>query len=186
MAFIDYRLETCVAYGFVGGPEWSTEVVHFDNGNQQRNAMWAYPKHRYSAQYLNLQAEDREEVMRAFYAARGQLHNFRFKDHNNHSGVAQPFQLIGGLWRMVKEHDMGSETAYQLVQAPVAGQVSLSGGSLANLNFATGVYTGDASAITWTGEFDIWVHFASDYNAFAINNLDAHTADIELEETRRS
>lgn len=185
MAFIDYRISECFAFGFTGGPEWSTETVYMDNGREQRNAAWMFPKHRFSAQYLNLSSERQEQVLRAFYATRGKLHNLRFQDPNNHSGTNEAFALIGGVWRMVKAHDMGAEIAYQLVQAPVVGEITLSSGSLLNLNFATGVYTGDASGITWSGNFDLWMHFENDYNAFSINNLDAHTADIELAETRR-
>lgn len=49
--------------------------------------------------------------------------------------------------------------------------------------------TGEVTAITgtptWSGEFDVWVRFDSDYNAFTIGDIDAHSADIELVEVRR-
>lgn len=185
MAFVDVRLSTCVAFGFTSSPEWSTEVVIMDNGRTQRNAQWMFPKHRFTAQYMNLTDDLRDEVLKFFYAMRGQLHVFRFRDHNNDSGVGQPFENIGGVWRMVKRHIVGGETVSQLIQAPVEGEISLIGGSLVNLDFETGIYSGDASAITWTGTFDLWVRFANDMNAFAIENLNAHTANIELIEERR-
>ena len=49
----------------------------------------------------------------------------------------------------------------------------------------TGIYDGDATGLTWTGEFDVWARFASDYNAFAIGSWNAHTADVEIQEVRR-
>jgi uncharacterized protein (TIGR02217 family) len=185
MAFIDARLSDRVAYGFVGGPEWSTEIVRMDNGRDQRNAQWMFPKHLFSAEYLNFTEDLRDEVQTMFYVARGQAHVFRMRNHNNYEGVDQPFAQIGGVWRMVKQHVIGGQSAMQLVQAPREGTISLSGGLLANLDLETGIYDGDASAVLWTGEFDLWVRFMSDYNAFVINSLNAHTVDIELIEVRR-
>lgn len=185
MSFINARLSECVAYGFAGGPEWSTLIVDMDNGREQRNGQWMYPKHRYSAQYLNLAPDARDDVLAAFHAAKGRLHCFRFKDWNDYAGTAQPFVNIGGEWRMAKQYALGAQTSNRLIQAPVSGTVTLSGGSLVNLDYATGIYDGDATGLTWTGEFDVWVRFDSDYNAFAIGNWNAHTSDIELVEVRR-
>lgn len=191
MAFINKRLNDCVAYGFTGGPEYNTLIVPLDNGLEQRNEQWLYPKHRYSAQYMNLRPNAADEILAAFHAMRGALHACRFKDHNDYSGTNQPFYEDGeGVWRMVKEYTLGedetAETTLRLIQAPVVGSIVLSGGgSLANLDFQRGVYNGDATGLTWSGEFDVWVRFANDYNAFTIGNWQAHTADIELIEDRR-
>jgi uncharacterized protein (TIGR02217 family) len=185
MAFIDARLSECVAYGFVGGPEYANTIVNLANGMEQRNGMWLYPKHRYSAQYMNIAPTDRDEVLKAFHAARGRLHCFRFKDWNDYAGSAQPFAQVNGEWRMVKQYTLGGQTSTRLIQAPVEGEISLSGGSLSNLDFDTGVYDGDATGLTWTGEFDLWVRFDSDYNAFTIGDWQAHSANIELVEVRR-
>lgn len=185
MAYINTRLDECVAYGFMGGPEWSTLVVNMDNGREQRNGQWLFPKHRYSAQFMNIRATDRDEILKAFHACRGQLHAFRFKDRNDYTATEAPFVQIAGVWRMAKQYVFGSETSTRLIQAPVDGEISLSGGSLSNLDLETGIYDGDATGLTWTGEFDVWVRFDSDYNAFSIGNLNAHTADISLIEVRR-
>jgi uncharacterized protein (TIGR02217 family) len=189
MAYIDTRLDECVAYGFTGGPEWSTIVVNLDNGREQRNGQWLFPKHRYSAQFMNIPATARDEILSAFHACRGQLHAFRFKDWNDYrhsDGNGIPvFVNLNGVWRMAKQYQFGSEVSTRLIQAPVVGTIALSGGSLSNLDFETGIYSGDATGITWTGEHDVWVRFQSDYNAFSIGTLNAHTSDIELIEVRR-
>lgn len=189
MAFINTRLAQCVAYGFSGGPEWNTLIVPMDNGREQRNGQWLFPKHRYSAQFMNLRPEGKDEVLAAFHACRGQLHVFRFKDANDYwhedANGSPVFVQINSVWRMAKQYTMGSETSTRLIQAPVAGTIALSGGSLSNLDYETGIYNGNASGLTWTGEFDVWVRFASDYNAFTIGNWQAHTADISLVEVRR-
>lgn len=189
MAFINARLAECVTYGFTGGPEWSTQVVMMDNGREARNAQWLYPKHRYSAQFMNLRPEGKDNILKTFHACRGQFHAFRFQDANdyrhNDAGGSPVFVQVGGVWQMAKQYTFGSETSTRLIQAPVSGTIALSGGSLANLDYETGVYDGDATGLTWTGEFDVWVHFTSDYNAFTIGSYNAHTSDIELVEVRR-
>jgi uncharacterized protein (TIGR02217 family) len=189
MAYINTRLRERVAAGFAGGPEWNTQIVYLANGREQRNGQWLYPKHRYSAQFRNISQDDRNSVLSTFHACRGQLHAFRFKDWNDYrhdDGDGSPvFVQINSIWRMAKQYTMGSETSTRLIQAPVSGTIVLSGGSLANLDYETGIYDGDATGLTWTGEFDVWVRFASDYNAFTADHLNAHTADIELVEVRR-
>jgi uncharacterized protein (TIGR02217 family) len=189
MAYINIRLSECVAYGFRGGPAWNTQIVYLANGREQRNGQWLYPQHRYSAQYMNLDDAAKPEVLGAFHACRGRLHCFRFKDWNDYrhnDGDGSPvFVQVAGVWRMAKQYTLGSETSTRLIQAPVSGAISLSGGSLSNLDFETGIYDGDATGLTWTGEFDVWVRFDSDYNAFTIGSPNAHTADIELVEVRR-
>lgn len=204
MAYIDQRLDECVAYGFSGGPEWSTLIVPLENGREQRNAQWLYPKHRYTAQYMNLQSEARDAVLNTFHAMRGQLHCCRFKDWNDYVatheqinpdvGTSNPVQLI-------KSYTFGSETSTRLIQAVVTGIIVAepTPGAptpvMGTMDKSTGLFTpgspwadvSDTSGSNyfWTGTFDVWVRFASDYNAFAIGDRDAHTADIELIEVRR-
>ena len=55
MAFIDVRLNECMAEGFAGGGQWDTELVMMDNGREKRNARWMIPQQRYSAQFQNLE-----------------------------------------------------------------------------------------------------------------------------------
>ena len=113
MSFIDTRLSECVAYGFTGGPEWSTLIVDMDNGREQRNGQWLYPKHRYSAQYLNLSPDARDDVLAAFHAARGRLHCFRFKDWNDYTAVAEPLSpSIGTMTplQLVKTYSLGAQS----------------------------------------------------------------------------
>jgi uncharacterized protein (TIGR02217 family) len=42
--FIDKRLSLKVASGFVGGPQWSTNVVSLASGREKRNQEWLYPR----------------------------------------------------------------------------------------------------------------------------------------------
>ncbi|MFC0677530.1 DUF2460 domain-containing protein [Lysobacter korlensis] len=194
MSFINTRLSKAVAYGFTGGPEWSTQIVPMDNGREQRNAQWLYPRHRYSAQFMNLPPALRDEVLAAFHACRGQLHAFRFKDWNDFTAANEPILPTVGTTtpvQLLKTYKFGSESATRLIQAPIAGAVVRRDGAAVagTLDTATGLFRPDvawlAGAYTWSGEFDVWVRFDSDFNAFTIGNWQAHTSDIELREVRR-
>ncbi|KRD71453.1 DUF2460 domain-containing protein [Lysobacter sp. Root96] len=194
MSYINERMPTCVAYGFTGGPEYSTLVVPLDNGREQRNRQWLYPKHRYSAQFLNFSRTNQQLVLDIFHAMAGQLHCCRFKDYNDFEAVDEPLAPSIGTVdpvQLIKTYAFGTEASTRLIQAPLAGAVIKRNGIAVSgtLDLTTGLFTPDApwvsGTFTWSGEFDVWVRFASDYNAFQIGNLDAHTADIELIEVRR-
>lgn len=196
--FIDVRLSKSVAFGFTGGPEWSTSIVEMDNGREVRNGQWMYPRHRYSAEYPNLLDGARREVLEAFHAARGRLHAFRFRDWNDYLAVDEPLLPEIGTTtpvQLIKTYQLGPATSTRLIQAPTSCVVRDSSGAqvFGSVDTTTGLFT-PASAwaddtFTWSGEFDVWVRFDSDYNAFVIGNRSGQslvgTADIELVEVRR-
>lgn len=193
MAFIPTRLSACVAYGFSGGPEYLTELVTLYNGREQRNQRWLYPRHSYSAEYLNLSPEAQKEVLAAFHAARGRLHAFRFKDWNDYEAAAEPLAPAIGTSnpvQLIKTYSLGAQATTRMIQAPVSAVVRRNGVAVAGtVDLQTGLFTPAApwaaGAYTWDGEFDVWVRFNSDYNAFAIGAPNARTADIALIEVRR-
>lgn len=194
MSYINTRLSTCVAYGFSGGPEYSTLIVAMDNGREQRNRQWLYPRHRYSAQYLNLSKQAQKEILAAFHAAAGQLHVFRFKDANDFEAVAESLAPAIGTStpvQLIKTYALGSQSTIRLIQAPVTGAVIKRNGVAVagTLDTQTGLFTPSApwvaGTFTWDGEFDVWVRFASDFNAFSIGAPNARTSDVELIEVRR-
>ncbi len=193
MAFIDQRLAACVAYGFSGGPEWQTQLVMLNNGREQRNADWLYPRHRYSAEFLNLSKEGRDAILAAFHACRGRLHVFRFKDWNDFTATDEPLAPTIGTSapvQLLKQYSLGIETATRLIQAPVSAIIRRNGESFAGtLDLATALFTPGtawtAATYTWSGEFDVWVRFDSDFNVFTIGAPNAHTSQIDLVEVRR-
>lgn len=196
--FIDHRLSTKVAMGFSGGPEWSTAIVEMDNGREVRNGQWMYPRHRYTAEYDHLLDDARSEVLAAFHAARGRLHAFRFRDWNDYQADAEPLLPTVGTTdavQLVKTYQLGPATSQRLIQAPTSCIVRDSAGAqvAGSVDTTTGLFT-PASAwaddtFTWSGEFDVWVRFDSDYNAFTLSDRSRRqfmgTANIELVEVRR-
>ena len=181
MAFINTRLSECVAYGFTGGPEYNTDITPMVNGHEKRDGKWMMPRHRYSAQYNGLRPAARTQILAAFHAARGRLHAFRFRDWNDYQAAAEPLVVVGGKTYLGKRYLLGAQPTDRSIHAPVTAVLSGAG----SVNMLTGEVTGAAPGDTWTGEFDVWVRFDSDYNAFTIGNWQSHSADIELVEVRR-
>src|SRR5688572_8345344 len=89
MSFIDARLLDCVSPGFSGGPMWSTRITPLASGNETRNAEWSMAHHKFTADYVLLDPRDQNEVLHAFWVARGMTHSFRFKDWNDFKLTAQ-------------------------------------------------------------------------------------------------
>lgn len=195
---INTRLSDCVADGFRGGPEYSTEITPMDNGGDQRNAQWIWPRHRYSAEFLNLQEDARDEIIAAFHVCVGREHSFRFKDWNDYQtngttkvgtiapavGTMEPAQLY-------VTYAFGPATKLRKITAPVGSTIVITSDGdpvTVTIDELTGMATPDATwpagTYAWSGEYDVWVNFDADYNAFTINNWRAHTADIELVENK--
>jgi uncharacterized protein (TIGR02217 family) len=192
--FIDTQLPQCVAYGFQGGPEWSTAIVELDNGGEVRNGQWKYPRMRYSAAFNNLSKDGQREVMAAFYAARGRLYAFRFNDPLDNLADAEPIAPSIGSTdavQLIRTYRLGPEAATRRIQAIVSATVRNSAGMTVAgaLDAGRGLFVPaspwEDDSYTWSGEFDVWVRFDSDHNAFTLGDLDAHTASIELVEVRR-
>lgn len=196
MGDINTILDDQVAYGFEGGPEYSTGTVDLDNGLQIRDAAWRYPRHRYSASFRNVQEDVRDYLINVFNACRGKLHSFKFKDWNDFEAVNEPLQVVAGVTpvQLYKTYQFGQAYTIRVIQAVSATGFAVkdnTGNTVAGtLNPNTGVFVPNVAwdmtkTYTWTGEFYVWVHFTDDYNAMTINNWRNHTANVDLEEDKR-
>lgn len=182
MTVIDTRLSPKVEAGFSAVPGHMTRVVTLRNGHERRNARWTMAKRRYTARYAKFTRADRDEMLNVVMATLGQTYGFRFKDWSDYTATAQPLVEQNGVWYLAKQYTFGSQTVDRIITKPVAGTVTLSGGSLANLDFATGIYDGDGTGLTWTGEFDVPVRFATDEVEFVLPHRDIAEVNCELVE----
>lgn len=193
MARINERISECVSLQFTGGPRYRTLTVPLDNGMQVRNRRWQYPKHEYAAEFLNLRPEDRNEVLRFIHAAAGSWLDFRFKDWMDYEATNEPLSPQIGTTepvQLVKTYTAGGHSSQRVIQAIVSATVYADGSPVSgNLDMELGLFTPDApwatATHTWSGEFDVWVHFTEDYNPFTASDINHWTAQIALEESRQ-
>lgn len=188
--FIDQRLSLKVASGFVGGPEWSTNVVPLASGRELRNQNWKYPRQKYTANVATLSAADRLELLSLFYACAGQFAAFRFRDSVDYTAVNQTLLVNAGTTdpvQLVKNYTFGPTTFSRPIQAPVDGSVVVSTGGTpisGTCDPQTGLFTPaaawPATPVQWSGSFDVWVRFSSDYVPFTATMPDLLTAQIDL------
>lgn len=181
MAFIDERMPERITSGFVIAPRWKTLVVPMDNGGEQRNGEWIFPKMEARANMGIFTAADRAAIMNMQMACRGRLHCFRVRNPLNWQATNQPLYEIGGVMYLAKAYALGSETAYQPIHAPVTATLSGSG----SVDMATGVVTGASITDTWSGTFDHWMRFDNDWNSVTAVTRDVWNFDIELIEVPR-
>jgi len=84
MAFDDVRLPEDIERGATGGPRFLTTIQSLVSGREQRNQEWVYPRHEYDISYGVQTSTDVDSSVRQvrdfYYARRGRLRSFRFKD----------------------------------------------------------------------------------------------------------
>jgi uncharacterized protein (TIGR02217 family) len=196
MGFISAVLDDEVAYGFEGGPRYSTNVTDLENGLREPDGEWLYGRHEYSAKFDNLPDPAREAIINVFHAARGKRHDFKFKDWNDFTATFEPLnvpaELVGTTQpvQLYKTYTFGPAYTIRPVQAIKVATVFLGAAAVpGTVDIDTGLFypaaAWEVGEYTWSGEFYVWVHFTNDYNPFTINSWQASTASIDLEEGKR-
>ena len=192
MAYIRAYLETCEGYGWEGGPEFSTRIVTMANGFERRNADWAEARRKFSLPFINLSRDRYLPILNMFYAARGQLHCFLYRDPLDHEaenefiglgdGVEVEFQLSkltnvdGFIYQRNVYAIPDSESIVVTVNNVVtAVTVDKDRGTIL---FAAPPELN--AQIRWSGIFDVWVRFNSDYLPFSLDAPDARNGQVEL------
>ena len=207
MSFIDSLLLDCVAYGFSGGPTWSTTRVTLASGMVRRNAERERPVYRYTAPFNNLKQEQLSVVVQAFNTCLGGLHSFRFFDRMDYllddAVIGTADGSAGQEIQLVKPYTFGAQTINRPIKKPVdsmvdygrgertlgpapAFAVTANGSPIAfTLDYTTGIVTLTGTAghvIRASGWFDVPVYFEHDALNFALNNKNAHSTDVDLTE----
>lgn len=193
MPRINERISTCVSLQFTGGPRYRTETTPLDNGDEVRDRKWLYPKHEYTAAFQNFNQVDRDEVISFQHAAAGSWLDFRFKDWMDFQAVGQPLVPVLNTMtpvQLAKTYTKGAHSSQRIIQAVVEATVYRNGVPFAGtMDEELGLFTPDANwtdaTYTWSGEFDVWVHFTEDYNPFSASSLEYWSAQILLEESRQ-
>lgn len=174
-----------IAAWAIGGRGFSTTVVETYGGIEYRNAAWSQARGAWEIRNEALRSNNpvspySMQALRTLYrCAFGQLYAFRFKDYQDYqdenggvlgtTGLAVAATLS---YQMFKNYVLSPLSYQQMVQKPVAGTVKVyiqgvlqvSGYTL---DTTTGIVTFGSqptvgNTLTWTGQFDVPVRFASD------------------------
>lgn len=181
------RFPDDIAYGSTGGPGFKTFVFEGHSGVEQRNQAWSIARAAYDVAYGIRDKVDMDTVREFFYAQRGKLIGFRFKDWGDFELTTESIGTGDGadaIWQVIKTYSQGptandyTRTITKLVAATVTVFVAASpitegtGATEVAIDYDTGILTFGASAIPTTGaditvtaEFDVPVRFDVDQMA---------------------
>jgi uncharacterized protein (TIGR02217 family) len=170
--FNETRLLDDVAYGSHFGQEFNTRITALRSGQERRNANWTRPLGRYSVSYTALYPEDHLLVRGAHMASMGSAIAFRFKDWIDYEADREQIGYATGVEQQVqltKTYKFGPLNLLRPISKPVAGTVTIYADGqvmpMAVVDYAKGIVTVTApveAVLTWSGEFDVPVRFASD------------------------
>lgn len=188
VAFDDVRLPEDVEVGAHGGPAFSTTVVTFSSGAEQRNADWQLVRHSFDVGYGIGNISDFETVRAFFFARRGKWRAFRFKHWDDYNCDAEVIGTGDGVevdFQIIKNYETSGPFPYvRDITRPVSGTVkvfkngvlqlsgyTLNGTGSSNVHFTAAPANG--VVITVTCEFDIPVRFDTDQFDFTFEGFDA-------------
>lgn len=198
MARINAVLDEAVDYGFEGGGGYSTGVTELENGFEDRDSEWKYPKHEYSASFGDIKDSHRDEIINVLHVCRGKRHSFLFKDWNDYT-IENQLIVVGAVGTMetiqlYKRYTFGEGYTIRPIQAlsdvlrnpvildenddPVAGVFNMMTGEFT----PTGAWGSGEYRLTC--DFYVWVRFDNDLNAMTINSWQANTARVDLVEDK--
>lgn len=190
MAHLNAYLSPCPGYGWMGGPEFKTQIVELQSGREKRNAMWRDARHNYNAPFNNISREAYREIKRMHLVCRGMLHSFRFRDQLDYQSDNEPFATGDGsqtVFQLAKVSSIDGVDYFRNVYAPVSPVSITADGSTVSptIDYERGLVTFDTAPgagvlLRWSGTFDVWVRFNSDSLPFTLDNPDHTNGSVDL------
>ena len=89
MTFYETRFPEDISYGSTGGPEFSTNIIETNNGNEYRKINISYPRNKYNIMYTVKSEEELRKLINFFYIHKGKAIGFRFKDWSDYKATQQ-------------------------------------------------------------------------------------------------
>jgi uncharacterized protein (TIGR02217 family) len=183
------RFPDDIAYGSSGGPGFKTFVFEGHSGVEQRNQAWSIARGAWDVSYGIRDKVDMDTVRAFFFAHRGKLIGFRFKDWGDFALTAETIaqgDAAETVFQIIRTYTIGpsandyTRTISKLVAASVTVEVNSvpitegTGATEVAIDYDTGIITFGASAIPASGhdiditaEFDVPVRFDTDTMASA-------------------
>lgn len=179
MAFIETRFPEDISYGATGGPGYNTDVIVVNSGHEQRNATWQDSRCVYDVAHGVKTQEQLNTLIAFFRVMKGRANGFRFKDWMDFTVAAGEgiFWTIDAThFQLVKRYSTAGNNYDRKITKPVSGTLSITGGTVASVDYTTGIVTMTSGTPTaWTGEFDVPCRFDTDQMKVNIENYNAFT-----------
>lgn len=157
-----------VSMGATGGPMWRTEVLETGSGHEFVNQGWSQPRSVWDVGHA-ARLEETFGLVRAHYMVAGGMSNaFPFKDWldykcPDYSGTGVFGQTATTTFQFFKRYASGGVNFDRKIVLPKSGTVTVTGGAVASINYATGVVTMTSGTPTsWTGEFYCLCRYGTD------------------------
>ncbi|GAG70768.1 unnamed protein product [marine sediment metagenome] len=83
IAQADWYLRNPLAFGF----EWKTDIVEYDTGVSQRNAIWTRPRRMWTLNWNAMLTAEKDNILLIHQRARGSYDSFLLMDAFDHDGV---------------------------------------------------------------------------------------------------
>lgn len=188
MTFYATTIPPEAAFGFQGGPEFSTNIKAMASGREKRNADWAQCKHKYTAPFQNITNANYLLIKAVHLGMRGRLHTFLFQDKADYQASAEQFGTGDGatkIFQLSKTSNAGGGATYtRVITKPdvMSGIVIRVNGvvTAATVDSTTGLVTfssapAGGAVLTWTGNFYVHVRFDNDSLPFSIDDRSGST-----------
>lgn len=183
-SFDDVKLDEEIERGALGGPVFKTNVARLNSGHAKRLQLWSQPLGRWDIAYGLRELDDQgaidgmRKIIAFFYARRGRLKTFRFKDWFDFEVlVAEQFgtgDTSTTIFQLSRTYtDTGAFTFVKTITKPISGTVSIFVDAVLQtetthytIDYSTGLVTfvsaPAAVPLTWTGEHDKHTGFEVD------------------------
>ncbi len=197
-SFHEVRFPIDIAYGSVGGPEYSTDVIVTHGGNEKRNINWEAARNRYNVAY-GVQSQQQLAVLVAFFRARkGKAYGFRFKDWGDYQALNQEIGVGDGVevsFQLVKTYESSVNSESRMISKPIGSTIiiyidDVLQASGWTLDSSTGIITFDSApdataVIKADFEFDVPVRFDTDRLSVTLEDYGTYSlSEVLLVELR--
>lgn len=175
------RLPVDLEVGAVYGPEFITEVVAIQSGQEKRNRVRRNAICKGDISFAPKLAENYKDLITFFRAVNGRFNSWRFKDWSDYEATHAEGVVVGltaRTFQMAKLYRLATNIEeIRYIQQPIsAGLVVKYDGSTLSSGYtvdtATGIITTttdkDSAKFTWAGEFDNAVRFDTDRMATSV------------------
>lgn len=195
----------CPNFGYQAQPRYSVTLTQTASGRERRNRNWLKPLLVFDCVVGPRDEDTIQELLEWWHAVGSSECGFRFIDSSDFKScrtsetptrLDMPVQTIVGsptTYQLVKTYTKGTRQQVRPIVKPVQGTilVALAGvlkteGSDYTLDYTTGIITPTGSwgsNISWGGEFDVPVRFASEF-PIQIVDKEIQSVTFTLQEVR--